>query len=170
MTLAVGSATRSQSSSFDESSTGDNSSYQYPPAKITGCSQPRTQLGDITPSTSFSNHSSQEHPSEDLLDFPHTIPGLNDGKSPNLRPQSVSLEKKDSSLANASSVALEVITNAPYKRMADGNVKYVGHSLPGSPVDIDSHKDLVVASVAFKNSPIGEVGSLTSIYRHDNAD
>ena len=80
------------------------------------------------------------------------------------------MEKKDSSLANASSVALEVITNAPNKRMADGNVKYVGHSLPGSPVDIDSHKDLVVTSVGFKNSPIGEVGSLTSIYRHDNAD
>lgn len=94
----------------------------------------------------------------------------NDGKSPNLRPQPISLEKKDSSLANASSVALEFITNAPNKRMADGNVKYVGHSIPSSPVEIDSHKDLVVTSVTFKNSPIGEVCSLASIYCHDNAD
>lgn len=164
MKSAVESTARSQSSSFDESSTGENSSRRYPPAKITRLSRNELQLGDITPSTSFSNPSSQEHLSEDLLDPPYKLPLLHVGDSPNLRPRPVLLEEKDSSPPNASSI------NAPNKRMADGNAKYVGQSLPGIPLDVDPHRNLEGLSATFKNSPIGEVGSLTSFHAHHYAD
>lgn len=138
---------------------GANSSSEHLPEKIVQSSRNQPHLEDNTPSTSFSYPSSQEHLSGDLQDqfYQSSFPLIGDISS---LPPPVSLNEKNSNPPDAFPVALENGRNVPSKRMANGDVKYIGLSLPDSPINVDTCTHSRDTSVIFKGSPIGEVGFL----------
>lgn len=145
---------RSQSSSFDESITGEKSSYQHPLKKTIQFPRHEPYFGDTTPATSLSIPSSQEHQLEDLQDVHHNSSSIDDGDSSDPRLQSRLPGYQDPCQPNA----MDSTRNAPYKRMADGNVKSIDSNLPGSPADVDLHWHTRDSSANNNSSPISEVG------------
>lgn len=163
--LGADSAARSQSSSFEESIASQSSTHQPTPSKVIRYSQQGSSLGTATPSTSLSNPSSQECPSNERQDTRHIPLSLPDEGEVNLRLRPASQEGHRQQLYGTDTRVLEAARNVLNKRMANGEVKINDPSLPTSPVDADRHSHSRDSSVTLKSNQISKVCVLPSSTR-----
>ena len=114
---------------------------------------------ETTPSTSFSNNSSQGSARKGLLN--------NDDAAPQEEEhQAIYSQAARSPYDRAQRLHMEH-TSAP-KRMANGEVKLQGYSQPSSPVDISQYGHSRNSSRTSRGSQIGEVcdSAIINWYRH----
>lgn len=103
---------------------------------------------EMTPSTSFSNNSSQGSARKGPLSNDDALPQVEE-QQPMYTPAARSQHDRFQRLHNEH-------TSAP-KRMANGEIKSPGYSRPSSPVDIDQYGHSRNSSRTSRGSQIGEV-------------
>lgn len=147
----------SQSSSFDESTTSQNSRRPLPLSPdVLRLSQTNHPPGETTPSTSFSNPSSQDLPAGDPSNF-RKLPALRTKGQLDIRAESLSSDRQDSVSPPNRSPTPQDDRKVSNKRMANGEVKHAAQNVPKSPVAQQGHSRN--ASVASRGSQIGEANS-----------
>ena len=114
---------------------------------------------EMTPSTSFSNNSSQGSARKGPLN--------NDDAAPQVEEQQPIYSQAASSQHDRAQRLHIEHTSAP-KRMANGEVKLPGYSQPNSPVDISQYGHSRNSSRTSRGSQIGEVcdSAIIDWYRH----
>ena len=109
---------------------------------------------EMTPSTSFSNNSSQGSECKGPLSIDDTAPQV-EQQQPILAPATMSQHNRPQMLHVEH-------TSAP-KRMANGEIKSPGYSGPNSPVDIGQYGHSRNSSRTSRGSQIGEVRDHTPV-------
>ena len=103
---------------------------------------------EMTPSTSFSNNSSQGSACKGRLNNDDALPQMEE-QQPMYAPAASSQHDRSQRLQNEH-------TSAP-KRMANGEIKSPGYSRPSSPIDIGPYGHSRNSSRTSRGSQIGEV-------------
>lgn len=153
--LEVDSMADSQSS-FDESTTSQNSRPFPLSPDVLRLSQTNHPPGETTPSTSFSNPSSQDPLAGDPSNF-RNLPALRTKGQPDLRAESLSSDRQDSISPPNPSPTPQDDRKVSNKRMANGEAKHAAQNDPKSPMIQQGHSRN--ASVASRGSQIGEANS-----------
>lgn len=143
-------------SSFDESTASQNSRPLHPSPDALRLSHTNYPLGESTPSTSFSNPSSQDPLAEDLNHF-HENPALRTEGQPDLQAEPLSSVRALSKSPQNRSPTPQDDHKVSNKRMANGEVKNAAQNVPRSPVDQQGHHRNT--SIASRGSQIGEANS-----------
>lgn len=145
----------SQSSSFDESTVSQNS-RPLPSPDAFRLSQTNHALGETTPSTSFSDPSSQDPLVGDLMNL-HNLPALRTEGQSDVRAEPFSSGSPRSKSPPNRSPTPQDDRKVSNKRMANGEIKDAAQNIPRSPADLQGHPRNT--SIASRGSQIGEANS-----------
>lgn len=143
-------------SSLDESTASQNSRPLHQSSDALRLPHTNCLLGESTPSTSFSNPSSQDPLAEDLISF-HDPSTLRTEGQPDLQAEPLSSVRPLSKSPRNRSPPLQDDHKISNKRLANGDVKDAAQNVPRSPVDQQGHHRNT--SIAFRGSQIGEANS-----------
>lgn len=146
----------SQSSSFDESTASQNSGPLAPSSDVLRLSQTNHPPSQTTPSTSFSNPSSQDPPVGDPINF-HDLSALRTKGQHDLRAEPLSWSMPHSESPPNRSPTPQDDRKASNKRMANGEVKHAAQNTQNSPVNQERHPRNT--SFASRGSQIGELSN-----------
>ena len=149
-----------QSNSQDSSLNDSTASQCAPPgsAQTTEASQRNASWGAVTPSTSLSNYSRQEHPIATRQN--DAISSMVDDEGILARKQSPFTGAHDRNQPKYQPLELHNDRNLAPKRMANGEIKFTGYSLPASPIESSPYGLSRNSSRTSRGSQIGEVRSI----------